>query len=183
MVVWNKSNSQIVLKNSPIFLTIGIVAIFMGLVGIRVILGLLPFEEGYIGGDIFGLIFMCVWTFVTFSMSIASLNICIQRVIINNEGVCTKSWFHKTKLTWSEIEDWGLSYCGQTRGEGNTYYLYFSKNQQKTKNTCSKKLKGSMIKTNVMGEEYSEVVNIVVPFCLSRTDVNPFIGEDKFHLL
>ncbi len=183
MVVLNKSNNQIVLKNNPIFLLIGITALCMGIVGFHVIFAILPFEEGYTGGDIYGLIFLCVWTLVAFSMSIASLNTSIQRTIINNEGICTKSWFNKEKLTWSEIEDWGLSYCGQTRGEGNTYYLYFSKSQQKTKNTCSKKLRGTMLKTNVMGEEYSEVVDIVVPFCLSRTAVKPFIGEDKFHLL
>ncbi len=86
-------------------------------------------------------------------------------------------------MSWSEIRDWGLSYCGQTRYEGNTYYLYFSKKVYPVKNECRKKLKGKMIKTFVIGNDYAEAVSKIVPFCSERTGIEPFIGKNKHHFI
>ena len=51
------------------------------------------------------------------------------------------------------------------------------------KNNFRKKLKGNMIKILVVGEDYYVVTEKVIPFCKSKSSVNPFIGEDKFHII
>lgn len=183
MFEYNQSKNQMVLKTNRIFLAIGIVAAFMAISGIRLISGLLPFEEKYTFADVFGLIFICVWTIIVSGMGIFAFTTNSKQVLIDDDGILCNTWFVKKKLKWAEVKDWGLSYCGQTRGKGNTYYLYFSKELYPTKNECKKKLKGRMIKTYVFGNEYAEIVNKVIPFCALRTEVKPFIGKDKYHFM
>ena len=73
------------------------------------------------------------------SMGIFAFATNSKQITINNDGVLCKSWLHKTFVKWTDIKDWGLSYCGQTRFEGNTYYLYFSEHECPMKNDCKKK--------------------------------------------
>ncbi len=178
----SKSKNEIELKNrNSIFKGIAVGAIFMGFMGIQLLCELSLFEEGVSAGDIFGLVFICVWIFATFWMGIMALIASTKKIIVNDEGVQCRTLFSKHKLLWSEIQDWGLSYCGQTRGEGNTYHFYFSTRHHPIKNKYSKRLKGKMIKTVVIGIEYYEYVNEIIPFCTMRTGVPPFIGEDAHH--
>lgn len=183
MFEYNQSKNQITLKGNAVFGGIGIVAVFMAAMGIRLIFNILPFEDGYTFDDVFGLIFICIWTLIVSVMALCALASNSKKITIDDEGVSCKTWFSKEKLRWSEIKDWGLSYCGQTRWESNTYYFYFSKEQQPIKNECKKKLKGKMIKTVVIGNDYTEIVSKVIPFCTSRTEVEPFIGTDKWHII
>jgi hypothetical protein len=104
-----------------------------------------------------------------------------KQITIDRDGILCKSWFRTEFIRWDEIKDWGLSYCGQTRGEGNTYYLYFSRHECPVINECKKRLKGRMVKTLVIGNRYSEAVSSIVPFCSENTDIPPFIGQDKYH--
>jgi len=179
----SQSKNQIIIKRNTTFLSIGVVAIIMAIAGIRLVFGLLPFEEGYTFVDVFGLVFVCVWIIVVLSMGVFAFAINSKQITISNDGVLCKSWFNEKFIKWSHIKDWGLSYCGQTRGEGNTYYLYFSKQECPIKNECKKKLKGKMIKTFVIGGDYSEALSEIIPFCKEKTDIIPFIGKDKFHII
>ena len=163
---------------------IGIIAMIMSIIGFRIVFGLLPFEEEYTLENIIVLIFICLWPIIVLSIGISAFVTYSKKIEINDEGVLCCSFFEKTFFKWSEIEDWGLSYCGQTKGAGNTYYFYFSKNLQKTKNECKKALKGKMIKIEVIGDvDYYEVVSMVIPFCKEKTPVEPFIGKDKYHFI
>ena len=160
-----------------------IIATIMAIIGFRILFLLLPFDEGYTLADVLGLIFVCLWIVIVISMGIFAFVTNSKKIEINGEGVLCSTVFKKEFLKWSEIKDWGLSYCGLTRFEGNTYYLYFSKNPQKTKNECKKKLKGKMIKMHVIGNDYVEAVRDVIPFCREKTSAEPFIGKDKFHFI
>lgn len=144
-------------------------------IGIQQLGALLPFEENYISPDVWILVVlgMCVFSFLSNS----------KQVTINSDGILCKSRINKKFIKWSDIKDWGLSYCGQTRIEGNTYYLYFSEHECKVKNECRKNLKGKMIKTFVVGNEYFDAVDKVIPFCKDKTEIKPFIGKDKHHFL
>lgn len=175
--------NKITLKANSIFLGIGIIVMIMSIIGFRIVFGLLPFEEEDTLVDILVLIFICLWPFIASSIGISAFVTNSKKIEINDEGVLCCSFFEKMFLKWSEIEDWGLSYCGQTKGEGNTYYFYFSKNLQKTKNECKKALKGKMIKIEVIGNDYYEIVSMVIPFCKEKTSVEPFIGKDKYHFI
>lgn len=183
MLEFTKSDKMIIIKGNRYFLGIGVIALFMAFVGVRLVFGILPFDEDYTAGDVFGLIFICAWIALVLSMAISSFSSNSMEITMNSEGVMCSSLFRKQLLAWSEIQDWGLSYCGQTRGEGNTYYLYFSDHICEPKNECRKKLKGRMIKTIVMGEDYSRVVSEIIPFCEARTLAKPFVGKDKYHFL
>lgn len=177
----SKTKNQIVIQRNTTFLGIGVFAIFMAASGVRLLFGLLPFEEDYTFGDVFGLVFICAWIALVLGMGIFAFTTNSKQITIDGDGVLCKSWFHKEFIKWSEIEDWGLSYCGQTRWEGNTYYLYFSRRACPVINACKKKLKGRMVKTFVIGNDYSEAVSTIIPFCSEYTAVPPFVGKDKYH--
>jgi len=177
----SQSKNQIIIKRNTTFLGIGVVAIIMAIVGVRLLFGLLPFEENYTLADVFGLVFICGWLTVVLSLGIFAFVTNSRQITINDEGVLCKSLFSKAFIRWADIKDWGLSYCGQTRWEGNTYYLYFSKHECQIKNECKKKLKGKMIKTFIYGNDYFDAVNIIIAFCGEKTDKTPFVGKDKYH--
>lgn len=179
----SQSKNQIIIKRNTTFLGIGVVTIIMAISGIRLLFGLLPFEENYTFADVLGLVFVCVWVFVVLSMGVFAFATNSKQITINSEGVLCKSWFSKKFIKWADIKDWGLSYCGQTRGEGNTYYLYFSKHECQIKNECKKKLKGKMIKTFIIGNDYFDAVNTIISFCSEKTDITPFVGKDKYHFV
>lgn len=180
---YSETNNQLKIKQNRYFLGGVIVTSIMAIQGIYIIFGLLPFEDGYTAANILGLVFVLVWeSFVIFAV-IWSIKQCSKYIVISKEGVSCCTLLSKEKVLWDDIKDWGLSYCGQTRGEGNTYYLYFSKHECPNKNDCKKKLKGKMIKFILFGEEYQEVLNFVIPFCSEKTNVKPFVGKDKYHFI
>lgn len=181
MFKFDSENNQYTFKGNNYFAILSAGTLFMAFSGIRLIFDILPFEYDYTGADVFGLIFVCFWTLLVFIGFIISINNATKRIIINSESVICKTLFFKETYLWSEIEDWGLSYCGGTRGEGNTYYFYFSKQQQRIKNECRKNLRGKMIKTFIFEGDYEAIIKEVIPFCSTRTFIKPFIGVDKHH--
>lgn len=178
-----KESNKIILKGKSFFLVMTLGAGYMAYQGISLLCGLFSHEEGYTGADILGAVFVCFWTLMILCMGIYALLQGTKKIIIDEQGVLCKTLFTKRFLTWPEIADWGISYCGQTRGEGNTYYLYFSEQIQSVKNECRKKLRGSMIKYFIMGDEYYEAITELVPFCKERCSVEPFIGKEKYHFI
>ncbi len=189
MLVKKESGDQIIWKvNKRIFLMLGIFAMLLVSIGASWIPEILSYDISFPSADFWGLIFMCVWISVAFSMGIYSFCISSKQIILDNRGVTCRTWLISKHLSWSEIEDWGLSYSGQfndrNTGESyNMYFLYFSKTKYAVKNTCSKKLKGKMLQADVIGKEYWEIVEQVIPFCAKWTSVKPFIGVDKHHFL
>lgn len=181
MIDISKTQDQILMKRNTAFLRIGVVILFMAAVGIRFLFEILPFEEGYTLGDVFGLLFLCVWIALVLTMGVFAIATNSHEVTISANGILCRSFLRRRWIEWEAVKDWGLSYCGQTRGEGNTYWLYFSDHVCLAKNECRKQLKGKMVKTFVMGDEYSKAVDMIIPFCAERTGVPPFIGKDKYH--
>lgn len=182
MLFIERSSNQIELKNdSSMFGLIGVMALAMSAFGIFIINGLLPFEDGFTFANVFGLAFTCLWTLITFSMGISAFALNSKRITVSSEGIGYRTWFKKRMFEWSEIQDWGISFSGRTRGEGNTYYLYFSKNMHKTKNEYKKKLNGDMLKFDVFEKDYSRIVDVVIPFCMKWTRVEPFVGKYKYN--
>lgn len=178
-----QSQNSITVKSDTLFLKIGIATIFMAIVGVRILFGALPLEDDYTSFDVFGLVFICVWLIIVLWMGVFAFLTYSKQIVIDAKGVLFKTWFTKKHIKWVDIKDWGLSYCGQTRGEGNTYYLYFSEHECPIKNECKKKLKGKMIKTFVIGGDYSETISVIIPFCKEKTDIMPFVGKDVFHII
>ena len=76
----------------------------MAIAGIRLVFGLLPFEENYTFADVFGLIFVCVWILIVLSMGIFAFATNSKQITINNDGVLCKSWLHKTFVKWTDIK-------------------------------------------------------------------------------
>lgn len=175
------TNQKIIIKQNPVFIFISAGACLMSCFGVSLLFGLLPLDAGYTFIDIFGVIFVSVWVLLVLGMGCFSLETASRKITIDRAGVFCRSWFRKDFLAWYDIRDWGLSYCGQTRGEGNTYYLYFSANECRTINDCKKKLKGKMIKSFIIGDDYTDAVNRIIPFCREQTGVTPFVAEDKYH--
>jgi hypothetical protein len=181
--VMDHEKNQIVFKRNIFFLGIGILILVMFFAGVCFLISLKPLEDMNTFMDYFGLIFIAIWLLLLLLGGMITLETNSKQIIINYEGISSRSWFTKDFILWSEVADWGLSYCGQTKGEGNTYYLYFSKHICPDKNDCRKKLTGKMVKTFIFENEYEDAVKVIIPFCNERTSVKPFIGEDRFHFL
>ncbi len=183
MFVIDCKKDQIILKENVVFLCIGVLAVIMAIMGACFLIGLSWCEGIHTFMDLLGVMFISVWLLGLLTAGIVTLEGNSKRITINDEGISSQSWFAKKDIKWSDVADWGLSYYGQTRGEGNTYYLYFSQHPCSVKNDCKKLLKGKMVKTFIIGNEYDEAVSQIIPFCMARTTVKPFIGVDKFHFL
>lgn len=181
MFVLHPEQKQLIFKRNISYIVVGVFAVCLAVVGCCYIFRLWCAETQSSFMDYFGFVFICVWLIGLFSAGISFLAIGSKQVVINNQGIFCRSLFKKTFIPWSEVADWGMSYCGQTKGEGNTYELYFSKQPCSIKNDCSKRLKGKMIKMHLFGNEYQKAVDMIVPFCKAYTTVEPFIAVDRFH--
>ena len=178
-----KSSEQLTIKGYRLFAFIGVFALFMGAQVLRLLFLMEPFSGEFPLSDLPGFIFLCLWIVLVWTLGLSAIATSSKQIVIDSEGILCKTWFRKQYIKWPDVKDFGISYCGQTRGEGNTYYLYFSKHECPVKNQCRKKLKGKIIKTYVFEGHYTEVVNKVLPFCKDKTDIPPFVGKDKFHFI
>ncbi len=183
MLKLSESNGDLILKRNTYFLGGILIAGIMALGGLFVISYLLVFENVQTFLDIFVIMFLFIWESGVIYGVVYYMGEYSRNIVISKEGISCHTCFKNEFIKWIDIKDWGLSYCGQTRFEGNTYYLYFSEHECPIKNECRKKLKGRMIKTFVMSEDYYLVVDNVIPFCEEKTAVMPFIGKDKFHII
>ena len=160
-------------------LGIGAVSLFMSCVGVYItaccIINLI---EEFNSADLSGLIFMLFWTSIVMCMSFHGFYAGGKRVTIDESGVSLEMLFIKKHYDWSEIADFGISYSGRMRNGERHYDLYFSKIKQKEKDKYKKKLKGSMIRTFVFGDEYYKVLREIFTFCNGRTSVEPFVSHD-----
>ena len=176
MFEFSQSKQEILIKRNTVFLRIGIGAIVMCVWGI-------VFSHMITFADLFPIIFFCVWMLIVLSIAIVSFTLYSKQATINNDGIICKSFLDKNFIKWSDVKDWGLSYCGKMGGNHNIYYLFFSEHECDTKDECKKKLKGKMIKVYVIGDDYDEALSIIVPFCREKKSVSPFVAKDKFHFL
>ena len=180
MVSVYQAEHTIVLKPNSHFQAVSIGFCVMVAMGIRVLFLILPLPSDYTFGDIFGLCFLCLWILTILGMTLFAFSVQCQTVTINNEGVFCDNWFRKSFLHWSAVADWGISYCGVTRRGKNIYELYFSPIICNVKNNRTKKL-GRSARIQLIGEEYHEVLAVVVPFCCRRSTVKPFLAADRYH--
>ena len=171
--------NEIAIKGNNNFFLPGVGATVMIFFGVRMIVESLLIEGELTGVDLLGTAFLCLWTSVAVWMACYSFLSATRQIIINNHGVKCRSLFKSKFFSWAEIEDFGLSYCGQTKGVGNTYYFYFAKELLIAKNEEKKKLRGEMIKTIVIGDDFFDVINEIIPFCKRFTGVEPFISGDE----
>lgn len=177
MIHQSKTKEEIFISRNSTFIGIGVVAIFMAAVGVRFLFAMLPLEDGYTFADVFGVFFLAGWIMLVLCMGTFAFATNSKQVLMNSDGISCKSLFRTELMKWDDVKDWGISYCGQTRGEGDTYYLYFSDHGCAQVNHRRKRLKGKMIKTFIFESDYSKAVDIMVPFCSKKTDVVPFVAE------
>lgn len=179
----NKDEIIVKQKQNSIFITVGITLVGIAAFCVWQLVLLHPFETAYTLVDVLNAIFVSSWIVFVLGLGIYTIETNSKRVIINNDGVLCKSLFGMQQIKWSDIKDWGISYSGQARWEGNRYCLYFSKHQCPIKDDCRKKLKGKMIKTFVYEKEYAEAVSRIVPFGKARVTIEPFVGAGKYHFI
>ena len=170
-----KSDEKIEVKKENSFLIFLFVCIFLTIMlSVGIISGIV--QNGTLSGvDIFMYIFSVV-SFVLFG--IYGYTESKMRLIIDSIGVNKITPWKSQTLLWTEIEDFGVSYCG--RSKTSTYYsLYFSSSPLKEKNEYSKKLRGKIIKFVVERSEYDQLISVIIPYCKDRTPVSPFVGNIK----
>ena len=183
IVIIKSTNNGFELKSTSLFLKIGVCAAFMECVGLHFFIPVLMEFEGSIG-DFAVSAFICLWLGVVFCGALISFYRYSKKVVIDDDGVSYNSMFGKHYLDWNEIQDYGLSYDGRSKdgvGYSNSYIIYFAKEPQKNKNQYKKKLSKNAFKINIMADDYAHFSECVIPFCMSKTDVQPFIPQDKPH--
>ena len=130
--------------------------------------------------DIGAAAFMCLWFCVVLCGSLISFYRYSKKMIIDEDGVLYSAWFVKKQLKWSEIQDYGWSYDGRMRDGAfysNGYILYFADEKQKKKNQKKQRLSQNALKVHLDGEEIDRFLDCVLPFCMRKTDVEPFISN------
>lgn len=177
------SSEKIVFECNKLNLFLLIIPFCMFISGIQLISRLVPFEEDYTWFDVFGFAFACLWTAVVGVMSLYLVFNILKRTVADANGITVTFLSYKKEIAWINVKDYGLSYSGKARGDGNMYDLYFATEEQKFKNKFRKKLKGNIIKIIIVEDDYNDVVANVIPFCSTKTRVSPFIGENKYHLI
>ena len=180
MKIESVENGGIKIRNNYLFLAISIFAAFMSIGGAVLLFNLIS-DAQLVFSDIFGVAFASVWLSVVFGIGFTSFIMFSNVLILNDKGVTYSSIIKRRFLDWSQVKDLGLSYCGQTRFEGNTYYLYFSGKILQTKNDERKIIKGVKVRVVVLESEYDEVIEKVFTYCKEYADNEPFVPIKKNH--
>ncbi len=179
------NDNKYVLKSNSLFLKIGIVAIVMEAVGLYIFIPILS-EPVTDGMDYFGFAFLCLWLFGVLLGAVISFYTYSKKLVIDDFGVAYSSLFGKKHLSWNEIKDYGLSYDGRSNDGGhysNSYIVYFASSEQKKKNEHKRKLSKDSLKAYILSEDYRVFTNILIPFCVSKTDVIPFVPREDLHFV
>lgn len=182
MKIEKTENGAVKIRGNHLFLLGSIFGIIMAVVGVVLLIKTICNSE-FLTEDIAGIVFISIWISVAFGLGFSLLIAATKELVLDDKGILSASLIKKDFLNWSEVKDWGLSYCGQTRGEGNTYYLYFSNKELESKSNDKKKLKGVKIKVYVLEREYTETVAKIVTYCKKHIAAEPFIPEINFHFL
>ncbi len=177
-----KNNGEITISKKLTFLLTGAMSVFLFISGAVLILPNLSYEEAKEPVNVFGDIFVLMWLSVMGYFILFSFNEFFKKTTISKEGVICRSFFGTKKYMWPEIKDFGISYSGQTRGEGNTYYLYFSADILNQNRKGKKKMNRSVIKVIFTSDDSDAFINEVIPFCRESTNVVPFLPSGKFLL-
>lgn len=178
-----KNDNSIVLGGNELFSAIGAVALFFVCVGIRLIFSMLPQGQENADADLFGLCFIAVWTCLAAWMALYGINQARTELVLDEGGVEVRSLFRKRRINWNQIREYGLSYEGIANHEDNGYEFYFAEEPQQEKNEYSRKLEKQVLRFTVIGEEYEQVVQEVLPYCNRYARVKPFVPEDVEHLI
>ena len=171
------------MRSESLFLKTGIVLTIMECIGLYFFVPMFFEFDGSIGDLAVGA-YICLWLGGILLAAIISFYRDSKKMVINDDGILYSSLFGKKYLDWSAVQDYGLSYDGRS-GEGsdisNSYIIYFANEKQKSKNQYRKKLSGEILKVHIRADDYNYFLECAIPFCMSQTDVEPFIPEDKPH--
>lgn len=172
--------NKIIISGKPFFLVLGIVSVFIFILGACMLPGL-SFKETV---DIFASVFMLIWTGVIIYFILFSFNAFFKKIIIGEESVQCKTLFGTKEYMWSEINDFGITYSGKTKINGavydDNYCLYFSPEILRVKRNGNKKFNKSTCKIEISSKEKDEFINEVIPYCRKRSNINPYFSFSKF---
>mgnify|MGYP003298454206 CR=1 FL=1 len=172
---------KLILSGNELFGMIGIVAIFFFCVGIYLLIACIWPEDGIV--DWLGTGLVACWTLLALVVALRSLNDALSQLELDENGVLLRRPLGKKRIEWRQVEDWGLSYVGIANHEDNTYEFYFAEDPQDEKNEYSRRLGKRVLRFEVIGEDYEQVVKEVLPFCQRYARVTPFVPDDVPHLI
>lgn len=133
--LYTKTDKEIILYPMTLYYLIGIVATGFVCFGIYLLVAFAGsfFVSEFNGLDVFGMVFIFVWTafsgigaYLTFWSKLG------YKVIIDADGIYETRLLFKNKnksLRWAQIEEYGYYFYGNSNDNGNvygTYMLYFS---------------------------------------------------------
>lgn len=113
-------------------------------------------------------------------ISVISLIVIVKEIpsestlTIDQSGIKSKLLFIEKKIAWNELQDFGFSYYGETRYDGELFNLYFSCETLKTNKNGKKKLNGKTIRVYVHDDEYDTFESEVISFCRRHTSLSPY---------
>ena len=176
-----RNGKTLILSGNDLFGMIGIAAFFFFCVGIRLLIACIWPEDGIV--DWLGTGLVACWTCLALGMAVRSLNDALAQLVLDEAGVELRRPLGKKRIEWRQVEDWGLSYAGIANHEDNTYEFYFAEDPQDEKNEYSRRLGKRVLRFEVIGEDYEQVVKEVLPFCQRYARVTPFVPDDVPHLI
>ena len=179
MVVIKKDGTEeVLIGRNLLFLAIAAIAFLMATST------LLEFRDWTViedPADVFGVAFLVFWILLVYGMSLLGFITFIKKITITSDGISVKALFINKEIRWPEVADYGIFYGGYSRGEGNSFTLYFSTEILETKRNKKKKLNRRVIRLDVFERDMHQIKNILLPFCRNYSIVEPFevIGKNE----
>ncbi len=112
-------NNGFRVRNDEIYLGVGIMTSLFSAFGIYLLVIIFPFNGDYTAFDIAGFVFVCVWTAIVLTMCVFCFITHFKEFLIDDSGISCSLFGKKSVTSWSEINDWGISYLGGKRSFGH----------------------------------------------------------------
>lgn len=176
-IEYNDEANEYKIRIGIIHKAFSLIPIFMFCAGLKILFSMAVNYKDLEPMDYVGFLFVSFWTIGVFFIGKSVIKMLTSDLIINSDGITTKSILGRDFLSWAEVEDYGLSYDGHGRN-GKTYSLYFSKKYKEAKNERSKNLKGKMLRYIIYTDSYLEIKEKIIPFCKTFCPIEPFVCEE-----
>lgn len=190
--LYTKTDKEIILYPMTLYYLVGIVATGFVCDGTYLLVAFAGsfFVSEFNGLDVFGMVFIFIWTAISGIGAYLTLWSKLgYKVIIDADGIYETRLLFKNKnksLRWAQIEEYGYYFDGNSNDNGNvygTYMLYFSPTVLKAQNDHKKKPAKEMIGITFSEENIQRVTAAVFPFCRMHTDLEPETVEIKDYFM
>lgn len=166
-----RQQGNVVIKRNRLLLLAGVIGIYLGNTGAEKLIDWFKrdFYASPMGALATAILF--VWTGLMLAIGAFTLAAGSKRVLLSPEGVQCRRLFLCHRLSWDQIQQWGIISDHRLPWEGKVRHLYFT-----TGNAAEKPSKRT-IRIFVMHRYLEQFQDIAVSYCREQSGMPP-TGEE-----